>query len=170
MHTKQCSTESNCGYGNLLRIELETSRVGRQNKKHTRPSGEATQRICREARLRPDSGACRFGYQGRGPRVRRSEARGAPAPLRSAASAAERAKSSRPQVSYARITRPESGWRKREKVLYRTSANFPALARACSQLSSSRASQRHVKSRRAARNGSMKSNTTATACRRGSTG
>jgi DNA ligase D-like protein (predicted 3'-phosphoesterase) len=48
----QCSTESNCGYGNL-RIELEPSRAGRQDKKHIRPSGEATQRICREARLRP---------------------------------------------------------------------------------------------------------------------
>src|SRR6202022_791041 len=85
MHTKQCSTESNCGYGNLLRIELETSRAGGQDKKRTLPGGEATQKICRKARLRPDSGACRFGYQGRGPRVRRSETRGAPVALRSAA-------------------------------------------------------------------------------------
>src|ERR1700730_19390822 len=85
MHTKQCSTESNCGYGNFLLIELETSRAGRQDKKHTRPSGEATQRICREARLRPDSGARRFKYQWQGPRVRRSETLGAPAALRSAA-------------------------------------------------------------------------------------
>ena len=84
-HTRQCSTELNCGYGNLLRIELESSRAGRQDKKHPRPSGEAPQRICREARLRPDSGACRFGYQGRGPRVHRSETRGAPVALRSAA-------------------------------------------------------------------------------------
>jgi DNA ligase D-like protein (predicted 3'-phosphoesterase) len=66
MHTKQCSTESNCGYGNLFRIELETSRAGRQDKKHTRPSGEATQRICREARLRPNPGAPRFGFRGEG--------------------------------------------------------------------------------------------------------
>jgi hypothetical protein len=56
-------------------------------------------------------------------------------------SAAERTKSSWPQVRYAKITRPESGWRKREKLLYRASANFLALARACSQLSSSRVSQ-----------------------------
>jgi hypothetical protein len=32
-----------------LRIEFETSRAGWRDKNHTRPSGEATQRICREA-------------------------------------------------------------------------------------------------------------------------
>src|SRR5580700_6225135 len=36
---------------------------------------------------------------------------------------------------------------KARKASYRTSASFPALARACSQFSSSRASQPHVKSR-----------------------
>jgi hypothetical protein len=67
-------------------------------------------------------------------------------------SAAERTKSSRPQVRYARITRPESGWRKREKLLYRTWADFLALARACCQLSSSLVSHRRAKDLRAARN------------------
>ena len=51
-----------------------------------------------------------------------------------------------------------------------SSANFPALERDCFRRSSSRAWHRSAKSLRAARNGSMRSNTTATACRRGSTG
>jgi Ku70/Ku80 beta-barrel domain len=53
---------------------------------------------------------------------------------------------------------------------YEFGKGFPALARDCSRLSSSRAWRLCAKSSRAARNGSMRSNTTATACRRGSTG
>ncbi len=56
------------------------------------------------------------------------------------------------------------------KTSFRTLAKFPGLARDCSRPSSSRAFHCHVKSRRAARNGSMRSNMTATVCRRGSTG
>jgi hypothetical protein len=78
-HIKRCSTESNYACGGLSR------RGGRQDKKNTGPARKAAQRICPEARLRASTGARRFGYEGRWSRIRRAEACGAPAPLRSTA-------------------------------------------------------------------------------------
>ena len=57
----------------------------------------------------------------------------------------------------------------REKLSFRSSANFPALERDYCRFSSSRAWRLSAKSLRPARNGSMRSNTTATACKHGST-
>jgi bifunctional non-homologous end joining protein LigD len=59
---------------------------------------------------------------------------------------------------------------KARKLFFRTLAESQVFERDYSQLSSSRVSHRRAKDLRAARNGSMRSNTTATACRRGSTG
>ena len=53
---------------------------------------------------------------------------------------------------------------------FRTSAKLPGRARSCCPRSRSRAWRRHARSRRAGRDGFTRSSTTATACRRASTG